>query len=172
MSYDGVRCAECNAIDADEWPDGTASCANCGADLCLDAPAPNSDGLTVYPVLVWSWAPCQTCGSTHGVQGGPEDDHCWECGAGLMPIKRRLVVDGFPINASAGSASPEGVQRGIVVGDRGVCGGAGGVRLTGGGPFTLLEVTAVRATGELDVAAVQDGTVWVGVPPDSFLLVE
>ncbi len=163
---------ECNAIEADEWADGTASCANCGATLSLDAPAQDSEGLTIYPVLAWSWAPCQTCGSTDGDHGDPEDDHCRECGAGLMPIKRRVVADGFPIIASPGSASPEDVQRGLEVGDRGVCGGGGGVWLVGGGPFTLLEVTAIRATGKLDVAAVHDGTVWVGVPPDSFLLLE
>lgn len=169
MGYDGVRCADCNAIDADEWADGTASCANCGAALSPHTPPPNSEVVTIYPVLAWSWAPCQTCGSTHGEQGGQEDDHCWECGAGLLPIKRRAIADGFPLNASPGSASPEGVRGGLAVGDRGVCIGDGGVRLAGADPVTLLQVTAIRASGELDVAAVHDGTLWVGVPQDSLL---
>jgi hypothetical protein len=89
--------------------------------------------------------------------------------ASLLMIKRRVRADGFPVEASPGSASPDGGRGGLSVGDRGVCVGDGGVRLVGGDPFTLLQVTAVRASGQVDVAAVHDGTLWAGVPQDSLL---
>lgn len=168
MSFDGVRCTDCNAIDADEYLDGTARCANCGMPLIPDTAAPKGEGQVIFPLLVWSWSPCQTCGSTDGEHGNAEDDVCRECGTTLAPIKRRAVAEGFPVRASPGSASPEDARLPLEVGDRGVCVG-GNVQLIGAGPFTLLQVTAVRVGGDVDVAAVHDGTQWAAVPQDALL---
>lgn len=165
VSYDRVRCGACNAVDADEWVEGTASCGNCGAGLSPPAAEPTGGDVVIYPVLKWSWGPCQRCGSLHGEQGGPEDDHCWDCGAELLPVKRRTVADGFPFPDGRGSAEqqPGGGRRGLQLGSHAVCVGDAGVRLVGADAFTRLQVTAVRATGDVDVAAIHDGTVWAAV---------
>ena len=169
-----VRCAACNSLDIDELADGSVRCDNCGADLTrFDGQAeadaePDAGVLLIYPLLIWSWAPCQKCGSTHGESGGPEDSTCWECGAALLALKRRACAEGFPIDASPGTATEESREHHFAVGDRGVS-TAHSVDLVGGGPFTLLQVIHVRLNGDLDVAATADGTIWMGIPQRDLL---
>lgn len=171
-STDWVRCPNCNSIDVDEFVDGTSRCENCGLDVTgLDghaAPRPEDEVPLIYPVLVWSWAPCQKCGSTHGEPGRPEDNVCWECGTPLVAIKRRACAEGFPVDAPTGTAADNSADHRFAVGDRGVS-TAHRVRLVGGGPFTLLQVINVRPNGDLDVAATEDGTIWMGVPRQDLL---
>lgn len=166
MSFDGVRCRVCNAVDADEWPDGTANCANCGAVLSHDTPEPNTERRTVYPLLAWSWAPCQRCGSEYQRHWDPEYDSCPECGAVVTAIMRRDFAEGYPTDSKTHRPKDSAP---ILVGDQGVWGSADEIRLVPCDPFTLLEVNAVHADGDLDLVSTQDGTQWMKVSRRPFL---
>jgi hypothetical protein len=182
MTNEWARCTACNSLDVDEFADGTARCENCGDQVTRQSDLPThardhseDEGLVIYPVLVLAWAVCQTCGSTEGETGDPEDDHCRDCGAALVPLKRRARAEGFPFPEDEATAepgpevTPDATSHQFAIGDRGVCTGVKGIRLGGGGPFTELRVTNIRPNGDLDVAGTADGTVWMGIPADAVL---
>lgn len=156
----------CHSIDSIEFVDGVRSCDNCGLDLTgLTRAAGEAEVGPIYPVLQRSWAPCQRCGSTTGDFNGPDSDTCEECGQTLLPIFRRPAAE-VPASAVAEGAPPSGLDEpGFRVGD--VCVGSGQRLLVGSGPLTEMHVAQVHPNGLLDVVAVNDGTLWVGVPREA-----
>lgn len=166
-STDVVRCPRCNSIDINQFLSGTTDCDNCGMGLGdVGMPEQNnlgSEPARIYPLLTWSWAPCQRCGSTQGEEGGPEDDTCVECGSSLLAILRRSVAEGrFPESVGDVSAVPEPKAHVFAEGDFAI-NAVDGTWLVGAGPFMVLRVVGVRADGLLDVASTEDGTTWTGV---------